>query len=401
MNDISDITNKTPGAARLREFVQKAAAGDDLVVVFFGGSITQGSLASSEETCYARVFCNLLGEHFPKSSFTYVNSGVGGTGSHYGAMRVSTDVLSYSPDLVVIDFSVNDTEAVLPLYGEGETAAQGDTDWSGGRNTDSSGSALKLYPETWEGVLRRILSCDSRPAVLVLGNCFYDTGISVEDEHNAIADHYGVPHMSVRDRILPLIREGRYTREDLSPDGLHPNDKGHRLIAEELMRLMLQYEESAGELPVRDEEALPSPLTANAYEYTERLDSANSAPELYGFSPDNASHENDNYNFFRGGWTASQIGDRFEIDVEGSGIAVVYRKTIHRPSPVARLVLDGDEEHAVILDGNFDQDWGDCLYLQPILHHGNRGRHHISIVITEATPGDLVPFYLLCIGVST
>ena len=364
MNNISDITNKAPGAARLREFVQKAAAGDDLVVVFFGGSITQGSLASSEETCYARVFCSLLEEHFPKSSFTYVNSGVGGTGSHYGAMRVSTDVLSYSPDLVVIDFSVNDTEAVLPLYGEGETAAQGDTDWSGGLNTDSSGSALKLYPETWEGVLRRILSCDSRPAVLVLGNCFYDTGISVEDEHNAIADHYGVPHMSVRDRILPLIKE------------------------------------SAGELSVRDEEALPSPLSANAYEYTERLDSVNSDPALYGFSPDNASHENDNYNFFRSGWTASQVGDRFEIDVEGSGIAVVYRKTIHRPSPVARLVLDGDEEHAVILDGNFDQDWGDCLYLQPILHHGNRGRHHISIGITEATPGDLVPFYLLCIGVS-
>ncbi len=364
------------GVLRLREFMNRAAAGGELVVAFFGGSITQGSLASTGENCYAYLFYMMLRERFPRAKLTYVNAGIGGTGSHYGAMRVREDLLAHRPDLVVLDFSVNDTEAVLPLYGEG-----------------------KLYPETWEGVLRRVLSFETHPAVLVLNNSFYDTGDSVEDEHNAIADRYGVPHMSVRDEILPRIRDGIYVREDLSPDGLHPNDLGHRLIAEELMKVMEAVPDRVDGALGR---VLPPPLTLNGYERTKRLDSGNSTPVLSGFVPDTDPHdsEEDRFNFFRKGWTAENVGDRICFDVQGSSLAVVYRKTVHRPAPVARLILDGDAERAVILDSNFDQDWGDCLFLQPILHHGRPGAHHLEIVITAATPEDRAPFYLLSIGQS-
>ncbi|MBR5116585.1 MAG: SGNH/GDSL hydrolase family protein, partial [Lachnospiraceae bacterium] len=118
------------GADRMKRFVKRAAAGEELVVAFFGGSITQGSLASTEETCYAYLFYTMLKERYPQAKLTYVNAGIGGTGSHYGAMRVREDLLQHRPDLVVLDFSVNDTEAVLPLYGEGETGARGNTDWN-------------------------------------------------------------------------------------------------------------------------------------------------------------------------------------------------------------------------------------------------------------------------------
>lgn len=418
------------GSLRMRGFLKRAAAGEDLVVAFFGGSITQGSLASTEETCYAYRFYEMLAERYPKAHLTYVNAGIGGTGSHYGAMRVEEDLLAHRPDLVVLDFSVNDTEAVLPLYSSGETGAKGNADWgkrrrdpqngddldTAGRHAaeessegEAEGASMKLYPETWEGVVRRILASDSRPAILVLNNAFYDTGISVEEEHNTIASHYGIPHMSVRDRILPRIADGTYVREDLSPDGLHPNDTGHRLIAEELMKVLSAYapqpgeeKEDVGGVSDSSETSLPAPFTLNGYEHTVRLDCRNSGAQLFGFTPDTESHDGpeDRYHFFRNGWTASHVGDRFSLDVEGSGIAVVYRKTIHRPTPVARLILDGDEEHAVLLDGNFDQDWGDCLFLQPILHHGRPGRHHIDVEIIRATAGDQVPFYLLSIGVS-
>lgn len=394
----------TIGCDRIKSFVNRATAGEELVVAFFGGSITQGSLASTEEKCYAYLFYRMLADRYPQAKLTYVNAGIGGTGSHYGAMRVREDLLSRRPDLVVLDFSVNDTEAVLPLYGEGETDAKGGTEWS--RTADTAGqqdAPLKLYPETWEGVLRRILSFETHPAVLILNNSFYDTGDSVEDEHNAIADHYGVPHMSIRERILPHIRDGRYAREELSPDGLHPNDLGHRLIAEELMKVMETFSEQEAETTARNSSgAFPAPVTPNGYERTERLNSENSTPALSGFAPDTDPHdrEEDRYNFFRKGWTASNAGDRFSLEMQGRSLAVVYRKTVHRPAPVARLILDGDTEHAVILDSNFDQDWGDCLFLQPILHHGGPGDHHIEIEIIAATPEDQAPFYLLSIGVS-
>ena len=217
--------------------MNRAAAGEDLVVAFFGGSITQGSLASKEENCYAYRFYEMLRERYPKAHFKYVNAGIGGTGSYYGAMRLDEDLIAYRPDLVVLDFSVNDVDAVLPLYQAGETEAKGSYDFG------QQGNDLKLYPETFEGIVRRILNSDTFPAILVLNNAFYDNGVSVEEEHNAIASHYGIPHMSVRDRILPRIEKGTYVREDLSPDGLHPNDTGHRLIAEELITVLLGFEQ--------------------------------------------------------------------------------------------------------------------------------------------------------------
>ena len=102
--------------------------------------------------------------------------------------------------------------------------------------------------------------------------------------------------------------------------------------------------------------------------------------------------------FFKNGWIGGAIGDRLTVELEGGNLAVVYRRTVKRPAPVARLILDGDAAHAVTLDGNFDQDWGDCLYLQPILHHGAPGKHRVELEIVHATSEDRTPFYLLCFG---
>jgi hypothetical protein len=31
---------------------------------------------------------------------------------------------------------------------------------------------------------------------------------------------------------------------------------------------------------------------------------------------------------------------------------------------MAKIIIDGDEENAVILDANFNETWGDCLYFK-------------------------------------
>nr|MCR4764334.1 SGNH/GDSL hydrolase family protein [Lachnospiraceae bacterium] len=192
-----------PGAFRLREFVKRAAAGEELTIAFFGGSITQGSLASEERWCYAHRSFDLLKDRYPQAVLHYLNAGIGGTGSHYGVMRLWPDLLMYHPDLVVVDFSVNDTEAVLPLYTGDPGSAEAGAPIA---HSARSSSFDKIYPETFEAVIRRVLSAEGAPAMIILNNAFYDTGESVEEEHNAIADHYGVPHVSVRDTILPRIR---------------------------------------------------------------------------------------------------------------------------------------------------------------------------------------------------
>lgn len=76
-----------------------------------------------------------------------------------------------------------------------------------------------------------------------------------------------------------------------------------------------------------------------------------------------------------------------------------YRKTIDRPALQAKLVLDGDVDNTVILDGNFEEDWGDCLWLEPILHHGEKKVHTLEITILEDEENkkEKTPFYLLSV----
>ena len=79
-----------------------------LVIGFIGGSITQGSLSTTPQTCYAYRVYTWWKETFPQAEFAYCNAGIGGTTSEFGVARVGTDLLAERPDFVIVEFSVND-----------------------------------------------------------------------------------------------------------------------------------------------------------------------------------------------------------------------------------------------------------------------------------------------------
>ena len=112
---------------RMLACMAKGLKGEPLTVAFLGGSITQGSLSSTPELCYAYLTYEWWKEQFPQSEITYVNAGIGGTTSHLGTGRVDEEVLSHNPDFVIVEFSVNDAD------------------------TDAH------FEETYEGLVRRIL----------------------------------------------------------------------------------------------------------------------------------------------------------------------------------------------------------------------------------------------------
>ncbi len=380
---------------RLEKLIHRAAKGEELTIAFFGGSITQGSLAEKPEDMYARRVFSWWEKTFPQATFHYVNGGIGGTTSHYGVSRVMTDLLMYQPDFVVVDFSVND-EAEL------------------------------FFQETYEGLIRKILSWDSKPAIVLLNNVFYDSGKNAQDLHNQIGDYYGVPHVSIRESIYADMKAGKYTREQLTPDGLHPNSFGHGLVAQQIInylekmlekeverkelskdfsRDLLPEKEFIGQSVVQKKETdkkegtlLPESLTSNTYENTKRFTIREISPKLNGFLPDTREKKG-MLDHFKNGWIGKKAGDSITFTLEASNIAVQYRKTIDRPALRAELVLDEDVENAVILDGNFEEEWGDCLWLEPILHHGKKKIHTVEITILEdeEKKKEKTPFYLLSV----
>lgn len=347
--------------ARLKNCMLRAKRGEELTIGFLGGSITQGSLSTKPENSYAYRVFSWWKQTFPKAEFHYVNGGIGGTSSHFGVARAKTDVLMYQPDIVIVDFSVND-------------------------------EANEFFQETYEGVIRKLLKWSSKPAIILLHNMYYDTGNSAQEYHKNVGLLYHIPNISIKDTIYERMKAGLYTREELTPDGLHPNDKGHELVALEITQFL---EKVRDEMDEREEEiALLEPMTANAYEEAKRLTIREISPKLLGFRAD-TDEKMGHLDFFKNGWIGKKAGDKIIFEVLASCIAVQYRKTIKKPALRAKMVLDHDIEHAVLLDGNFEEDWGDCLYLEPILHHGEKKKHIVEIEIMEDGIEDATAFYLL------
>lgn len=353
---------------RIKACMKKAEAGEPVKVGFLGGSITQGSLSSTPETCYAYLVYKWWKEKFPQAQIEYINAGIGGTTSQFGVSRVEQHLLQKKPDFILIEFAVND---------------------------DNN----EFFRETYEGLIRKTYGDASAPAVLLMNNVRYDNGISAEDQHAAVARAYQLPMVSMKSTILPPVKSGQIKNREITPDDLHPNDDGHALVAKVITTFLEKvYQDRNTEEadPDFNGKTLPDPITANEYENSVRYKNYNSTPALNGFRKD--PHKKKEFlDIFSGGFIASSVGDEISFDIEATGIAIQYRKTIHRPTPVAEVVVDGDESTKTVLDGNFDEDWGDCLFIQTITRHTELKKHHVQIRIIEAHENDQVPFYLVSV----
>ena len=386
---------------KIKKVMQRAAGGEDITCAFLGGSITQGSLASTDKTCYAYLVYSWWRDKFLKSNVKYVNAGIGGTTSQFGVSRVRQHVLEQKPDFLLTEFAVND------------------------ENDD-------FFKETYEGLVRVILKDASKPALLLMNNAWFDTGKSAEEVHLCIARHYDIPMVSMRKTVFAGIQSGELVKEDLSPDMLHPNDAGHELVAKVVIDFLERvYDETfkgkeafesalddstgGGDVPgkknmgaacdcaaIEEPLKIREPLTLNRYENSVRIKRYNMheyEARLEGFVCD--EHEKKDFlDIYSNGFTASAVGDRISFYANCTEIAVQYRKTINKPSPVAKLVIDGDEKNAVILDSNFEETWGDCLYIETAAKGLLNEHHKIDIEIVSATPEDKVPFYLNSVIVS-
>ena len=213
----SHALNKFADNSRLLALFDKAQRGGEITVAAIGGSITEGAWARTNgadggnnaqayteildgERCYAERVADWLREAFPKAEFNMINSGIGATPSFLGAFRLERMVLDFQPDLVFVEFSVNDPAAPYLI----------DTE---------------IF-DAYEAVIRR--SLESGAAVCQIFTVD-ENNRSWQCYHKRIGDYYHIPMISYKDAIFPdaCICEWR----KISPDGIHPNNAGHALIA--------------------------------------------------------------------------------------------------------------------------------------------------------------------------
>lgn len=350
---------------RLKNLLNRATKGERLTVGFIGGSITQGFAATEPDQCYAARTVAWLRKVFPNTEFDYVNAGIGATDSQFGAARVQEDLLQRLPDLVFVEFSVND-------------------------------HSTPHFCETYEGLVRQIYGSASAPAMVLIHNVYYDTGKSAAYYHAQVGRHYDLPCISMQNSIYPAVAAGRLPAEKITADFLHPNDLGHEFMASVITNFLEKVIHDKTQEP---QEIFPAPLTENAYEHCVRLQYFNSTPEKSGFEED-MTPQRDITDIFRNGWSAGEKGAYLEFTFRGTGAAVQYRRVKDGPAPIATAVVDENPETACVLDGTFDETWGDKMELATIAEHLPYGEHRVRIEITETHENDKAGFYLVSLIVS-
>ena len=325
--------------ARFEAKWKKLQAGEQVVVAVIGGSITAGARASKLELRWGDRVAAGIQRAFPQAKVVHVNAGIGATGSDIAAFRLKDDLLSKNPDIVLIEFSVND---------------QGDL----------------ARAETMEGVVRQLYADPNGIAVLMLG-MVHKGGGNVQNWHSKVARHYGVPYVSYRDAIFPGVASGAYEWSDLSPDDIHPNDVGHAWAAA-LVNSFLA-EQCADFLSSGRKPSVPGPMPSalftTDYDRCRFLHLGDLKPvENTGFVPYDENH-------WGRSLCCSNAHSRLVIEFEGATAKLLYRLGKY-PHGRAKVTVDG-EVIAPALEGYRDQWWSYTPVLD--LLRAKPGRHRLEV----------------------
>ncbi len=196
---------------------QQALQRHSLRVGYFGGSISEGSGASDMGiTSWRALVTQWLRRRYPDAEVTEINAAIGGTGSELGAYRCQADLLQKRPDLVFVEFAVNDL-----------------------------GSSEATVKRSMEGIVRQIWAANPLADIGFVFTTSRELQARVSRDHSnpirwqqSIADHYGIPTVDVGAALLAEIDQHRGNWETLTKDGTHPLDRGYAIYAQTVISFL-------------------------------------------------------------------------------------------------------------------------------------------------------------------
>lgn len=334
---------------RLAAAMRKASRGEEITVGVIGGSITQGSSTSSEDQSYAQRFHRWWVAAFPNTKINYVNAGIGATTSYLGVHRVDRDLLQYNPDVVVVEFSVNDSSSMF-------------------------------FKKTYEDLILKILNTDNNPAVISLFMTMED-GTSAQKMHDGIGFLYQLPRISYGNVVLAEIQKGTYTWQDISPDNIHPNDMGHSIAGELLWRYLNSVYEQVNTIVSPVEPISVDPFGDLAYIEGTFYDHSNITPvEIASYEIGSGVWK------FPNNWISKTGEGSIVFEVEAMNVGILFQRTTNGLSGQFEVYVDG--EYCRTLDGNFKDGWGDFSESIEVFRSDEKKVRRIEIKKASDSIGD-------------
>ena len=219
----------------LGNVLAKLKSGKPVKIAYLGGSIT----AAAGWRIKTREW---FASQYPQATVEEIHAAIGGTGSDLGVFRVHRDALRHNPDLLFVEFAVND-----------------------------GGAAPERIWPAMEGIVRQTWAHNSRCDI-----CFvYTFRVGYEKElreglcpraasaDEMLAEHYGIPSINLALRTVEMETAGKLifkgerdektgrTKPDpqgrivFSVDGVHPQDAGHQIYTDLIADAVLKWREDS------------------------------------------------------------------------------------------------------------------------------------------------------------
>lgn len=299
-------------------FYQLLADGFDVNILVVGDSIAEGAGASDAEHNWANLLSIELSEKYNiKTSLTNVS--MGGNTSYAGYVRAMNLDDSIDYNLVILCYGQNDNEKLFDLY--------------------------------YEGMLRSVKTKYPKASVIsVLESSQRDYTYKM-NMIQSIAKHYDIP---VADTISAFSSD----YDNLSTDGVHPNDEGHKVYSDTIMNVI-------------------SPLTEDRRGFDPEVETINKQLSVF-----------DNYKWYSVD-DFVRDGNTFTLETQSTGTILGIDYSFVSGENSCKILIDGVEYAAPTVSFNYDfsqrhimtvNDWanGDTVNIQ----------NEIKVVFDETETGN-------------
>ncbi len=336
---------------RMKKFLEKLENGEEVTIGFIGGSITEGMTAGAD-LCWAKLTYAAFCKEYPKAKIKYVNAGMSGTPSILGNIRAQRDLLNAKPDIVFVEFAVND-------------------------------GTEQTYKDSYEALVRTILEQDNDPAV-VLYFTVIKSGHTCEKHMSEIGKAYGLPMISLNNVLSVEFEEGRLTWEDYSDDESHPNVWGHEMTKNLMMYMVQQARAKIKEGGIGEIEPLPENwVNSDRFYGMQFVDRENSSPDFNMISAGNFRTDKITAITFPAGWQyigEPSLAEEMKFTFSGKTLMLVYKCSKSKAAGAFTVTVDGKKTGTYSTHAN--DGWNNPVAVQ--VFTGDDKVHEVTIEVADS-----------------
>ncbi|MDR2761986.1 MAG: SGNH/GDSL hydrolase family protein [Planctomycetaceae bacterium] len=201
-----------------QELQKKWSKNRTINFVFHGHSVPAGYFKTPEVRsfqAYPLLVHQAAKEIYPFAVVNAINTSIGGEQSESGAARFQRDVLTHQPDVIFIDYALNDRSI-----------------------------GLERAKKAWESMIKKAIE---QKIKIILLTPTPDWSANILDENASLSKHasqirelaakYNVGLVDSYAAFQEKVKSGENVRDYLSQIN-HPNEKGHKIVTELIMQFL-------------------------------------------------------------------------------------------------------------------------------------------------------------------